>query len=64
MRNQDGSILALSLIFMLALIILVIALSVTLNNEVKIVTNEHNLAQAQYYAESVVEYASVFLKDE
>lgn len=63
MNRQDGSILILSLIFMLALITLVGALSISLNSELRIVNNEQNMVQAQYYAESVIEYASFYLNN-
>lgn len=64
MKNQDGSVLILSLVFMLALIILLGGMSITINNELKIVNNEYNMVQAQYYAESCLEYSSYFLGDD
>lgn len=64
MKRQDGSVLITGLIFMLVLIILVGALSLSLNSELKIVNNEHRLVQAQYYAESVINYASFYLEED
>lgn len=61
MKNQDGSVLLLCLIFMLILIILTGTMAISVNNELSLSSNEHKMVQVQYYAESCLEYASYFL---
>ncbi|QTL98547.1 hypothetical protein GM661_11505 [Iocasia frigidifontis] len=64
MGKQGGSVLVLSMVLMLTLIVLAAGMAVTINNEIHISRYEENMLQADYYAESAVEYASYLLADD
>jgi len=64
MNDQEGSVLVLSFIFMLVLIVLVVAMGMSIGNEFHISRYEQNMTQAQYYAESSIEFASKLMDDD
>ncbi|AZO95686.1 pilus assembly PilX N-terminal domain-containing protein [Halocella sp. SP3-1] len=64
MGKQGGSVLVLSMVLMLTLVVLAVGMAVTINNEIHISRYEENMLQADYYAESAVEYASYLLADD
>lgn len=64
MKSQDGSVLVLSLILIIALLGLVAAMVYSIRGDLSISRHEFNSTQAHYYAESAVEYASRWLEDD